>query len=171
MIKILSRFPNLRKLVLLKLDKGLTFGDALTDENTKKELMKIKNDEGVEILSTSFFKEVKDKKRTMAITSTQEILAEYKKYWSPEEEPNVMLFEAENGKKAIETSSSHTNCLLSLCHVSPSGSDEKRMIKAKNWTKKVWSSTPQNGLFITVWSGGPTQTAFVGLSIKKKTDE
>ena len=57
---------------------------------------------------------------------------------------------------------------MTLCHVSlESLNNDKNLNKLKKWTNKVWSSTQTNGLFVTIWTGSPTQRAFVGMALNK----
>ena len=46
--------------------------------------------------------------------------------------------------------------------------EERRLVKkVRKMTKRLWSHTSKNGLFITVWPGTKSQNAFVGIAINK----
>ena len=47
--------------------------------------------------------------------------------------------------------------------------NEKKLVKkVRKMTKRLWSHTSVNGMFITVWPGSKTQNAFVGIAINKE---
>ena len=47
--------------------------------------------------------------------------------------------------------------------------NEKKLVKkVGKMTKRLWSHTSVNGMFITVWPGSKTQNAFVGIAINKE---
>ena len=46
--------------------------------------------------------------------------------------------------------------------------EEKKLVKkVRKMTKRLWSHTSKNGLFITVWPGTKTHNAFVGIAVNK----
>ena len=109
------------------------------------------------------------KEKKICVLSTNAILDEYKKYWSADDEKNVKLVECQDNKETVTKScDSCFNHDLTLCHINAGTlSEEKRMLKVKKWTKKLWSHTSTNGLFITMWTGTATQKAFVGIAVNK----
>ena len=152
------------KLVLLKLEKGYDFGDAIQDNVNLDQSIK-----ATEMVSTSIFKEIKEKEKKITVVASQPILDGYEKYWTDDEGSNVTLTQTENRKESIEKACnaafSHD---LTLCHVDLNGlEDAKKLSKTKKWTKKVWEHTSTNGLFVTVWTGSPIQRAFVGIALNK----
>ena len=157
-----------RKLVLLKLEKGEHFGDAVLDTNTKKTL-KTMNTESNIVVSTSIFKEVKSKEKKLKLLSTEKIISDYKKYWTENEQDSTTLISCQTNKEAIEKSCDSTfQNDMTICHLDLKDVEEgKKLKKAKKWTKTMWSHTSKNGLFVSVWTGSPTQNAFVGIAINK----
>ena len=152
------------KLVLLKLEKGYDFGDAIKDNVNLDQSVK-----STEMISTSIFKEIKEKEKKITVVATQPILEGYEKYWTDNEGSNVTLTKTESRKETIEKACnaafSHD---MTLCHVDLNSLDEaKKVSKAKKWTKKMWEHTSTNGLFVTVWTGSAVQKAFVGIALNK----
>ena len=169
---ILIFFLSYRKLVLLKIEKGFNFGDAIKDNVHTQDLGLVNNEKSTstsEVISTSLFKEIQSKEKNMCVVGTQHILEGYKKYWENENESNVELIETPTDKESInkgcESAFKHN---LTLCHISAGElSEEKKVSKLKKWTKKLWDHTSTNGLFVTVWTGTPEQKAFVGIALNK----
>ena len=166
-----SNFFSYRKLVLLKIEKGFNFGDAIKDNVHTQDLGLVNKEKSStsEVISTSLFKEIQSKEKNMCVVGTQHILEGYKKYWENENESNVELIETPTDKESInkgcESAFKHH---LTLCHVSAGElSEEKKVTQLKKWTKKLWEHTSTNGLFVTVWTGTPEQKAFVGIALNK----
>ena len=160
-----------RKLVLLKLEKGYSFGDAILDNVNTQDIQsshpKEKTPESV--ISTSIFKEIQSKEKNICVIGTQNVLDGYRKYWENENETNVKLIETTTEKESVQKSCESTlKHNLTLCHVnSEELSAEKKVAKVKKWTKKLREHTSLNGLFVTVWTGTPLQKAFVGIALNK----
>jgi hypothetical protein len=168
-------FPFFRKLVLLKLEKGVEFGDAVQNGNNLANFDN-KGDPS-QIISTSVFQELEEKEKTVCVVSTPDLVRNYKKYYSTDEDDEksceneaVIFVESETSKCTMETSAtSLSKNNLTICHLDAQTVEdgEKRVSKAKKWTKKMWSHTSTNGLFVVVWSGSPTSHAFIGMAINK----
>ena len=158
-------FADFRKLVLLKLEKGYNFGDdaILDGSSTDRQMGQPKT-----FISTSIFKEMKDKEKKICVVGTKPILEGYEKYWTAEKS-NVNIQVSESRKSSMEkacNSAFHHD--MTLCHIDMEGLDEdKKVQKAKKWTKKLWEHTSTNGLFVTVWTGSAVQKAFVGIALNK----
>ena len=153
-------------MVLLKLEKGYNFGDeAILDCDTNRDQQ---NGHGKTFISTSIFKEMKEKEKKICVVGTKEILQGYEKYWTSEKS-NVNIQECENRKNSIEkacNSAFHHD--MTFCHIDMEGLEQdKKIQKAKKWTKKIWEHTSTNGLFIGVWTGNAVQKAFVGIALNK----
>jgi hypothetical protein len=159
-----------RKLVLLKLEKGYNFGDAILDRAgiSKLPTSDEKSTKEVPSISTSLFHEVKGQEKKLCVVAEKTILDGYRQYWN-NENGEVKFCETSDSKGSIEETCSATfNNDLTLCHLNlDSVSDEKKISKAKKWTKKLWSHTSTNGLFVTIWTGSATQRAFVGIALNK----
>ena len=151
--------------MLLKLEKGFNFGDATIDDSFTKDY----NSSSSPSYSISWFNEIKEKAKKVAVVAPKSILDCYKQYEGKDQDQLIQLLESSNSKEAVKTACGA--CLehaMTLCHVSlESLSIDKNLNKLKKWTNKMWSSTPINGLFVTIWTGSPTQRAFVGIALNK----
>ena len=165
--------------MLLKLEKGLKFGDAsaVTGIDVINKKPQLPN----HIISTSLFKEIKQNEKTVCVISTPDCVQNYKKYYIPNDdeekektkeigEKSVAFLECENSKDIMEQScNSISKYNMTICHLDAKTVEDenKRSIKVKKWTKKMWLNTPNNGLYVTVWTGTATKHGFIGIAINK----
>jgi len=166
------------KLVLLKLEKGLNFGDAIIDNVYNQELLESnkesKNPEDknvVPIASTSIFSEVEKLEKTLCVIAEKNILDGYRQYWKKDEgDSSILLLESSTSKDTIKKTCDHSlRHNMTICHVDcKSLDDDKKWTKVKKWTKKVKDVTALNGLFVTIWTGTENQKAFVGIALNKE---
>ena len=177
-------------MAILKLEKGQDFGDAILDNVNNKDLSESQT-EGIHVLkkngdqneapivsgtviaSTSIFSEVKKSEKTLCVVAEKSILDGYHQYWKKDDDSSIVLLESSKSKesveKACEACFKHN---LTLCHLDAKTlSDEKKWSKVKKWTKKMWSHTSINGLFVTVWTGTEEQNAFVGVALNKASND
>lgn len=157
------------KLVLLKLEKGYDFGDAITD-NVQL------NQQEQKTVSTTLLSTFQKSEKKINVVSTSELLETYSKYWkSSEAEEGVQLHTANNAKEAVKKACQLAfESDLNLCHVQMDQQAEAsdKVKKMSKWTKKVWSHTSINGMFITVCTGSPVdQRAFLGIALNKANIE
>jgi RNA exonuclease 1 len=162
------------KLVLLKLEKGVDFGDATYNASTV--VMMDKKHQTNQIMSTSIFKEIEDNEKTVCLISTPEIVENYRLLVLHSENDSnkigsVTFSECKTNKEIIEMGSKSLakQHNMTICHLDATTikDEEKRLAKVKKWTKKIWSNTSTNGIFIAVWPGTPIKHAFIGISINK----
>ena len=162
--------------MLLKLEKGLKFGDASAVNGV--DVMNKKPLQPNQIISTSLFKEIKQNEKTVCVVSTPDCVQNYKKYHMPNEkekeknhkieDESVAFLECKSIKDIIERSST-SKYDMTICHLDAKTveDDNKRSIKLKKWTKKMWLNTATNGLYVTVWTGTATKHGFIGIAINK----
>ena len=91
------------KLVLLKIEKGFNFGDAISDNVNNQDFGSQNNEKPStsEVISTSLFKEIESKEKKICVVGTQYILDGYRKYWENENETHVELIETSDDKETI----------------------------------------------------------------------
>ena len=137
--------------MLLKLEKGVTFGDAVDDNVFTKNVAKSPKSPSAKIDQNA----VKNDPKKVLVLATNPMVQIYKKHWSSH---IVEVKHSEDAiNKACEASAVHD---LTVCHLKA----KSNLANIKEWTSKLKTNTPQNGLFVTVWTGSITQNAFVGLS-------
>ena len=148
---------------MLKLEKGLQFGDAVSDENF------LTKSEDKTVISTSFFKEAHEKNKKVSVMTTSDLLDDYKKYGAD----YAKLIESKKQKDVIEKCcDSLKDNDLNICHVDTSQMNgDKKMYRIRKLVKKMWCNTDSNGIFATVWPGSVTENAFVGIALKKANME
>ena len=80
----------------------------------------------------------------------------------------VKHFEDQSGKQTADFTAKPFNP-DEVCDKTDTNEEEERKLvkKVRKMTKRMWSHTSQNGMFITVWPGTKTQNAFVGIAINK----
>ena len=121
-----------------------------------------------ERLGLSMLSEIKNEKKIQIITQSA-FLEEYKLI----PDNDNFLVEANSAKDAVSKAcDSAFDNNLTICHIKAQadGTTENPKIwkKVSKITKKLWSHTSQNGMFITVWNGSKEQNAMVGIALKKQ---
>lgn len=161
-------------LVILKLDKGLEFGDVVLggavprmDEQGVYTVPKSKMSKH-ENLMTSLTKTLGEQQKSVGLLCDKisgECYAEFTKFKSDLKLLKVDL----SSKEAVEEStSSALEHNLTICHVSLGDLDQEEKIKkVKKFSKKLFDFTSVNGMFLTVLGGDAKQNAVAGIVIKK----
>jgi len=161
-------------LVILKLEKGLEFGDVVLggavprmDEQGVYTVPKSKMSKH-ENLMTSLTKTLGEQQKSVGLICDKvsgECYAEFTNFKS-----DLKLFKADlSSKEAVEESSaSALEHNLTICHVSLGDLDQEEKIKkVKKFSKKLFDFTSLNGMFLTVMGGDAKQNAIAGIVIKK----
>ena len=161
-------------LVILKLDKGLEFGDVVLggavprmDEQGVYTVPKSKMSKH-ENLMTSLTKTLGEQHKSVALLCDKvsgECYAEFTNFKS-----DLKLLRTElSCKEAVEQSTaSALEHNLTICHVSLGDLDQEDKIKkVKKFSKKLFDFTSVNGMFLTVMGGDSKQNAVAGIVIKK----
>merc|ERR1719158_1411365 len=161
-------------LVILKLDKGLEFGDVVLggavprmDEQGVYTVPKSKMSKH-ENLMTSLTKTLGEQHKSVALLCDKvsgECYAEFTNFKS-----DLKLLKTElSSKEAVEQSTaSALEHNLTICHVSLGDLDQEDKIKkVKRFSKKLFDFTSVNGMFLTVMGGDSKQNAVAGIVIKK----
>jgi len=161
-------------LVILKLDKGLEFGDVVLggavprmDEQGVYTVPKSKMSKH-ENLMTSLTKTLGEQQKSVGLLCDKisgECYAEFTNFKSDLKLLKVDL----SSKEAVEEStSSALEHNLTICHVSLEDLDQEEKIKkVKKFSKKLFDFTSVNGMFLTVLGGDAKQNAVAGIVIKK----
>jgi len=161
-------------LVILKLDKGLEFGDVVLggavprmDEQGVYTVPKSKMSKH-ENLMTSLTKTLGEQQKSVGLLCDKisgECYAEFTNFKSDLKLLKVDL----SSKEAVEEStSSALEHNLTICHVSLGDLDQEEKIKkVKKFSKKLFDFTSVNGMFLTVLGGDAKQNAVAGIVIKK----
>jgi len=161
-------------LVILKLDKGLEFGDVVLggavprmDEQGVYTVPKSKMSKH-ENLMTSLTKTLGEQQKSVGLLCDKisgEYYAEFTNFKSDLKLLKVDL----SSKEAVEEStSSALEHNLTICHVSLEDLDQEEKIKkVKKFSKKLFDFTSVNGMFLTVLGGDAKQNAVAGIVIKK----
>jgi len=161
-------------LVILKLEKGLEFGDVVLggavprmDEQGVYTVPKSKMSKH-ENLMTSLTKTLGEQQKSVGLLCDKisgECYAEFTNFKSDLKLLKVDL----SSKEAVEEStSSALEHNLTICHVSLEDLDQEEKIKkVKKFSKKLFDFTSVNGMFLTVLGGDAKQNAVAGIVIKK----
>jgi len=161
-------------LVILKLEKGLEFGDVVLggavprmDEQGVYTVPKSKMSKH-ENLMTSLTKTLGEQQKSVGLLCDKvsgECYSEFTNFKS-----DLKLYKADlSSKEAVEESSaSALEHNLTICHVSLGDLDQEEKIKkVKKFSKKLFDFTSVNGMFLTVLGGDAKQNAVAGIVIKK----
>jgi len=161
-------------LVILKLEKGLEFGDVVLggavprmDEQGVYTVPKSKMSKH-ENLMTSLSKTLGEHQKSVALLCDKvsaEGYAEFTNFMS-----ELKQFKADLSiKEAVgESTASAVEHNLTICHVSLGDlNKEERVKKVKKFSKKLYDFTSLNGMFLTVLGGDAKQNAIAGIVIKK----
>ncbi|XP_032684423.1 RNA exonuclease 5 [Odontomachus brunneus] len=170
------------KLVQLKLENSVNYGDAVLLGDCDIEVLKMKA--SAETMSqralqkmeakkyaTSIFNHVTKDKNTAAIVGKEEVIAEYAKYLKSSslnvmsdanftKDDKVRLVIADNDKHAISRSSEIVmDHGFTLCHVNIGEEQlmneriEKTIHTINKWVDKIWRSIAMNGLACVLFGG------------------
>jgi len=161
-------------LVILKLEKGLEFGDVVLggavprmDEQGVYTVPKSKMSKH-ENLMTSLTKTLGEQQKSVGLVCDKvsgECYSEFTNFKS-----DLKLFKADlSSKEAVEESSaSALEHNLTICHVNLGYLEQEEKIKkVKKFSKKLFDFTSLNGMFLTVMGGDAKQNAIAGIVIKK----
>ena len=165
-------------LVNLKLEKGLQFGDAvmggevpsLTEEGRYK-VTQSRLDKS-ESLMTSLSKTLSQHDKTVSVVCDQQLADKYEAF--PGFKSALTSFKsAASNSEAVEAAAvSAVEHNLTICHVGLQGEDRERDDKKiKKFTKKLFSHTSLNGMFIVLLAGTNSQNSVAGILVKRPSDE
>merc|ERR1712059_93312 len=149
-------------LVLLKLDKGITFGDVMlggqVPSMSEEGVYTVRTSTSVAKhvnLSTSLSKTLSEEQKTMALVCDEESGAKY---------DQLTPFKAE---EATCTAALEHN--FTICHLDLGGMEdgEERAKKTKKFAKKLHNFTSVNGMFMLLLGGTDKQNGVAGIVIRK----
>jgi len=160
-------------LVNLKLVKGLQFGDAvmggevpsLTEEGRYKVSKSLDKSAS---LMTSLSKTLSQHEKTLAVFCDQPLSVQYDAF--PGFKSALASFQSketdcEAVSAAAEAAVEHD---LTVCHVELGGLDKLEADKKiKKFTKKLYSHTSVNGMFLVLLAGTKSQNSVAGIVVKK----
>ena len=165
-------------LVNLKLEKGLHFGDAvmggevpsLTEEG-RYQVSQSRLDKS-ESLMTSLSKTLSQHHKTVSVVCDQQLADKYEAF--PGFKSALTSFHSsESNSEAVEAAAvSAVEHNLTICHVGVQGEDlETNDKKIKKFTKKLFSHTSVNGMFLLLLAGTSSQNSVAGIVVKRPGDE
>ena len=124
------------------------------------------------VISKSIFHEAMENEKKICLLATESVLQNYASACQLEvnDEGLCSFISCQDEKEVIEKSLDISqDCSFKMCHLDASNvKEDKRLAKIKKWSKRLWSQTPINGIFLTVWSGTLEQKAFVGIALNKQ---
>ena len=174
-----SRKPKLKDLAKMFLDKTIQTGshDANEDAIVAMELLQLKLEKGYRYGDACFSNVTFDRHgnaETVIVATTifhgLENVKSYRIIGPPESTEGYRYFvpesvEFENPRKGIKSVSKAVKEVdFTLYH--PSINDREEAISL---LRKTWEKLPFNHLLMTLWPGGTSDEAFLGVGIKKKT--
>ena len=165
-------------LVNLKLEKGLHFGDAvmggevpsLTEEG-RYQVSQSRLDKS-ESLMTSLSKTLSQHHKTVSVVCDQQLADKYEAF--PGFKSALTSFHSsDSNSEAVEAAAvSAVEHNLTICHVGVQGEDlETNDKKIKKFTKKLFSHTSVNGMFLLLLAGTSSQNSVAGIVVKRPGDE
>ena len=165
-------------LVNLKLEKGLHFGDAvmggevpsLTEEG-RYQVSQSRLDKS-ESLMTSLSKTLSQHHKTVSVVCDQQLADKYEAF--PGFKSALTSFHSsDSNSEAVEAAAvSAVEHNLTICHVAVQGEDlETNDKKIKKFTKKLFSHTSVNGMFLLLLAGTSSQNSVAGIVVKRPGDE
>ena len=165
-------------LVNLKLEKGLHFGDAvmggevpsLTEEG-RYQVSQSRLDKS-ESLMTSLSKTLSQHHKTVSVVCDQQLADKYEAF--PGFKSALTSFHSsDSNSEAVEAAAvSAVEHNLTICHVGLQGEDlETNDKKIKKFTKKLFSHTSVNGMFLLLLAGTSSQNSVAGIVVKRPGDE
>ena len=165
-------------LINLKLEKGLQFGDAvmggevpsLTEEG-RYQVNQSRLDKS-ESLMTSLSKTLSQHHKTVSVVCDQQLADKYEAF--PGFKSALTSFHSsESNSEAVEAAAvSAVEHNLTICHVGVQGEDlETNDKKIKKFTKKLFSHTSVNGMFLLLLAGTSSQNSVAGIVVKRPGDD
>ena len=165
-------------LVNLKLEKGLHFGDAvmggevpsLTEEG-RYQVSQSRLDKS-ESLMTSLSKTLSQHHKTVSVVCDQQLADKYEAF--PGFKSALTSFHSsDSNSEVVEAAAvSAVEHNLTICHVGVQGEDlETNDKKIKKFTKKLFSHTSVNGMFLLLLAGTSSQNSVAGIVVKRPGDE
>ena len=165
-------------LINLKLEKGLQFGDAvmggevpsLTEEG-RYHVSQSRLDKS-ESLMTSLSKTLSQLDKTVSVVCDQQLADKYEAF--PGFKSALTSFHSsDSNSEAVEAAAvSAVEHNLTICHVGVQGEDlETNDKKIKKFTKKLFSHTSVNGMFLLLLAGTSSQNSVAGIVVKRPGDE
>jgi len=168
-------------LVNLKLDKGLSFGDAVLGGEVPS-----MNEEGQYVMSsnkdhldrkdslmTSLSKTLADHEKTVALVCDNSVNEKYENFANFKS--SLKLFDKkESSKEALEAATTAAvEHNMTICHVNINDDnnedldEETKVKRLKKFTKKMYEHTSVNGMFMLILSGTKNQNSVAGVIVKK----
>ena len=168
-------------LVNLKLDKGLSFGDAVLGGEVPS-----MNEEGQYVMScnkdhldrkdslmTSLSKTLADHEKTVALVCDNSVNEKYENFANFKS--SLKLFDKkESSKEALEAATTAAvEHNMTICHVNINDDnnedwdEETKVKRMKKFTKKMYEHTSVNGMFMLILSGTKNQNSVAGVIVKK----
>jgi len=163
-------------LVLLKLDKGITFGDVMlggqVPSMSEEGVYTVRTSTSVAKhvnLSTSLSKTLSEEQKTMALVCDEESGAKYDQLTPFKAELKLVKYE-DSASKAVEaTCTAALEHNFTICHLDLGGMEdgEERAKKTKKFAKKLHNFTSVNGMFMLLLGGTDKQNGVAGIVIRK----
>jgi len=161
-------------LVILKLDRGLEFGDVILGGQVPR-----MDDQGVynipksnmnkyENLMTSLSKTIKEQQKTVALLCDEVSGEKYEDFVNFKSELKLLKSDltSKDAVEAATTAAVEHN--LTICHVDLSEVEgEEKAKKVKKFSKTLFDFTSINGMFLVLLGGTTEQNAVAGIVIKK----
>jgi len=165
-------------LVVLKLGKGLEFGDVVLGgevprmDDTGVYTISKSNMTKHENLMTSLSKTVGEHEKTVALLCDEVSAEGYEEFVNFKAELKLMKSDL-SSKEAVEAATAAAvEHNLTICHVNLGELEgEEKVKKMKKFAKKLYDFTSINGMFLTVLGGTTKQNGVAGVVIKKPEEE
>ena len=169
-------------LVNLKLDKGLSFGDAVLggevpSMNEEGQYVMTSNKDHLDrkdSLMTSLSKTLADHEKTVALVCDSSVNDKYENFANFKS--SLKLFDKQEtaNKEALEAASvAAVEHNMTICHVNINDNgegdleEESKVKRMKKFTKKMYEHTSVNGMFMLIMSGTKNQNSVAGIVVKK----
>ena len=165
-------------LVNLKLEKGLQFGDAvmggevpsLTEEG-RYQVTQSRLDKS-ESLMTSLSKTLSQHDKTVSVVCDQQLADQYEAFPGFKSALTSFNSSASNAEAVEAAAVSAVEHNLTICHVGLQGGDlETNDKKIKKFTKKLFSHTSLNGMFLLLLAGTNSQNSVAGIVVKRPVEQ
>lgn len=164
-------------LVVLKLSKGLEFGDVVLggavprmDEQGIYNIPKDRMSKH-ENLMTSLSKTLGEQQKSVGLLCDKVSAESYAEFKNFKSELKLLKTDLESKEAVEEATASAVEHNLTICHINLGEFEpEERIKKTKKFSKKLFECTSLNGMFLTVFGGDARQNAVAGIVIKKAQD-